>query len=110
MRPISPKNRKIINENSYYRMCARSNNDCDGRITIEHSFIYAGKQIDDIWSLIPLCWRHHLGNLLDKKLNQYIALKRAIELEGSLIPIIKKYPKKNWLQTFNYLRQKYEKQ
>lgn len=108
MRPISLKNRKIISESDYYKVCSRQDCNCDGRITIEHSFIYAGKQIDDLWSLIPLCWRHHLGDLLDKELNHYIALKRAIELEGSLLPIIKKYPKKNWVQMFKYLCQKYE--
>lgn len=74
----------------YYKHCARANFDCSGRITWEHAFIYAGKQINEKWAIIPLCVYHHLGEGLDKHENQRIALRRATEED------LAKYPKKDW--------------
>ena len=85
MRKISKKNKQIINENPYYRRCARENYDCDGRITIEHALIFAGKQIDEIWNFVPLCEYHHAvnrhqdGGDLKKEINVWIALNQAEE-------------------------------
>ena len=90
MRPISPKYRKIINEDPYYRVCSKLGSDCNGRITIEHAFIYAGKQIDEMWNFVPLCYYHHLGKGLDKRFNQKVALSRATPED------LAKYPRKNW--------------
>lgn len=84
MRPISQKNREIISNDPYYRQCARHmDGSCDGRITIEHALIFGGKQIDELWNLIPLCEFHHGigkhqdgGNLIKEK-NIWLALNRA---------------------------------
>lgn len=64
--------------------------ECEGRITIEHAFTYAGKQINELWALIPLCEYHHLGEGLIKRENQRIAVARATDEELS------KYPRINW--------------
>lgn len=74
-------------------VCARrKEGDCSGRITKEHAFLYAGKQIQEEWAIIDLCWYHHLDEGLDKKLNECIALRKAT------INDLKKYPRKPWLQ------------
>jgi len=66
----------------YYRKCARMNDGgCDGRITWEHAIIYAGKQFNEKWAIIPLCVYHHLEDGLDKEINQMIALNRATDEE-----------------------------
>ncbi len=90
MRPISPKLRRQIAEDPYMKVCARSDYDCKGRITWEHAFIYAGRQINEAWAIIPLCEYHHLGKGLNKKINQEIALNRATEQD------LNKYPKKQF--------------
>lgn len=93
MRPIPDKIRREIDINPYYKICARdSDGGCNGRITMEHAFIYAGRQINELWSIIPLCWYHHLGPGLDKRKNQLIALRRATEED------LAKYPNKPWAQ------------
>jgi hypothetical protein len=79
----------------YYGTCARSGSDCRGRITWEHAFTYAGKQINEKWSIIPLCVYHHLGLGLDKRVNEQIAVARATK--GDL----KKYPRKDWAKYLN---------
>ncbi len=101
MRPIPIKHREIISSDPYFRVCARLNMDCNGRITIEHSFIYAGRQISEMWNYVPLCWAHHLGDKFVKEVNQMISLNRATDEELS------KYPRKNWSQLKKYLNEKW---
>lgn len=102
MRPIPPKLRKQIDENPYYKTCARKGDGyCDGRITIEHAFIWGGRQINELWAFVPLCWHHHLGLSLDKRKNQWIAINRATKED------LKKYPNKDWQQLKIYLNKKY---
>jgi hypothetical protein len=100
MRPVSLKVKKQLLK--LPQVCARKGDGyCDGRITWEHAFIYQGRQIDEVWAIIFLCWRHHLGDGLDKEKNEWLAIQKA-----TLLDFIK-YPKKNWLQLKNYLNKKY---
>lgn len=102
MRPIPLKLRKLMSADPYYLKCARENAVCEGRITIEHCWIYSGRQINELWNLIPLCVYHHLDKGLDKDKNKYLALKRATGAD------LAKYPKRNWKQELEYLKQKYD--
>lgn len=103
MRPLTPKLKREIDENPYFKVCARRNDDCDGRITIEHAFIYAGRQINEIWALLPLCEYHHsIGKHmedgeLDKRMNQLLCLRRATRED------LKKYPNVDWEKLKNNL-------
>src|SRR3990167_6442583 len=90
MRRIPCKLIKELENDVYYKLCARLNRYCVGRITWEHVFIYAGKQINERWAILPLCWHHHLGAGLNKKENEKIAIKRATKRE------LAKYPRRNW--------------
>lgn len=102
MRKIPPKLREILANDPYYLLCARrSDSGCDGRITWEHAFIYAGRQVNERWAIIPLCEYHHLREGLDKEKNQAIALLRASNAD------LLKYPKANWLQRKRYLFSKH---
>lgn len=88
MRPISPRVKKIISEDPFYFQCARhKEGTCSGRITLDHSFIYAGKQIDEHWAIIPTCAFHHAvdqfqdnGDLQREK-QVWIGLNRATDEE-----------------------------
>ena len=107
MRKISPHIKRAIDSDPYFKVCARFDGDCDGRITIEHAFIYAGRQVDELWAMLPLCTYHHAvnehqdGGDLNKEINEYLCLCRATM--GDLMF----YPKTNWWQRFIYLRGKY---
>ena len=97
MRPISDKLRDQIDADPYFKVCARLGPDCEGRITIEHAWIYASHQINELWAFVPLCWHHHLGPGLDKEKNQRLSLMRATNEE------LAKYPRKDWTQIKRYL-------
>lgn len=96
------KLRKAIDADPYFKICARADEGgCDGRITIEHAWIYSGRQINELWAFVPLCWHHHLGPGLDKNKNRFLSLLRATWED------LKKYPNKNWLQIINSLTKVY---
>lgn len=65
---------------------------CQGRSTMEHAIIYAGRQLNEKWSIIRLCYWSHLGPGLNKRINEWIALQHATEAD------LKKYPKRDWNQ------------
>lgn len=106
MRPIPPKMKKDMLEDPEYHACMRNayflDHICQGRLTLEHAFIYAGKQINEKWAIIAICaWSHDVdlyqgGGNLDKKKNQYVALMRATNED------LEKYPKEDWEQMRKY--------
>ena len=69
-----------------YKKCVRKTG-CQGRITLEHAIIYAGRQLNERWAILPLCAYHHAvdqfqdGGDLQKELNVWIALNRATDEE-----------------------------
>ena len=98
MTKISDKLREEMANDPYYEKCARQyEHTCRGRITWEHAWTYAGKQIQEKWAIIPLCEYHHDvcqyqdRGALDKQENQRLSLLRATPED------LKKYPKKDWV-------------
>lgn len=88
MRTISKKNRALIATDPFYKQCARhAEGGCQGRITIDHSIIFAGRQLDEMWSLLPICAYHHAvdrfqdGGDLNKEVHRWIAINRATDDE-----------------------------
>lgn len=86
MRPISQKNKQVIDTDPYYKKCVRRNEgNCQGRITIDHTIIFQGRQLDELWALVPVCAYHHSvdsfqdGGDLDREKHTYYALLKATE-------------------------------
>lgn len=102
---------KILH-NPYYKKCSRKevfqDHQCQGRITFEHVWIYAGKQIQEEWAIIPLCeFSHSVGlyqdsGILDKEKNQFISIRRTREED------FRRYKNFNWRQYKQYLINKYD--
>lgn len=99
---IPPKLREQLSQDPFYRQCAYRTKriylasgfplwrNCKGRITWEHALLYAGKQVQETFAIIPLCWYHHLGDGLNKRINIQIALSRATPAD------LKRYPSQTW--------------
>ncbi len=111
--PIPPKVRAQIAKDTFMAFCIYEspqapNNDCDGRIEWEHAYLYAGKRINEPWAIVPCCTSHNRGRGIVKEYNRYRALLRAKELmPDGLNDLMRRYPKFNWIQEFNYLHLKY---
>lgn len=91
MRRISEPVQQAMNADPAYKKCMRRellhDHECKGRITREHAIIYAGNQVDAVWAIIPICAYAHSvdeyqdGGILDKKINEWIALNRASDAD-----------------------------
>lgn len=105
--PIPLKLREKMASDGSMLHCIHRNADCSGRVEWEHSFLYQGKKIQEEWAIVPCCYMHHRGGKIDKDYNRYRSLLKAIDIYGSLDDIIKRYPKKDWLQEWKFLKSKY---
>lgn len=110
MRKISKTNKDIIATDEFYDVCCRADEyDCAGGITIEHALIYAGRQMDEIFALLPVCEYHHGVNTyqdrgkLDKKKHEWIAISRMTEDDK------KKYNRRDWDRELKLLENIYGK-
>lgn len=77
---------KIL-EDPEYKTCARygwHQHICEGRITFDHAVIFAGKQLQERWAIVPLCARgHNVDQFQDvgdhnPTISLWIALNRAL--------------------------------
>lgn len=68
----------------------------------EHAIIYAGKQLQEKWAIIPICWHTHRGPGLNKRINEMLALNRATDED------LKKISKStDYIHLRKYLNKKY---
>ena len=108
---MPPKLRLQCEADPYYKRCARKealhDHECQPDpmtrklIEWEHALIYAGRQIQERWAIIPICWWVHRGPGLVKEINEWIAINRMSDED------VAKYYKFNWQQRKQYLNAKY---
>ncbi len=107
MRPIPPKLRKQLALDPFMSRCIYNHigkgNECRGRVEWEHAFLYAGKQINEAWAIVPCCTYHHRGDGLDKDFNRYMAIVRA-----DIKDLQNRMPRNDWSQVLKFLTTKYE--
>ena len=100
MRPIPPAMREKLAQEPRMKVCAlsglgRAYGGCSGGIEWDHVWIYAGKQINELWAIIGVCKGHHKakdGNRVVKDAICIASLKLAKPAD------LAKYPRKNWDQ------------
>jgi hypothetical protein len=116
MNNIPSKLRDELTNDEFYKKCARNDMQCKGRITWEHALYYKGKQVQEWWSIVPLCWYHHLGCGMVKKFNEWVALSRLFNSPKALIDARNNYPKvffsfglDNWENKLKFLNKLYGK-
>jgi len=107
MNDMPLKLRRELAADDRYRVCTRymllhdhicESDPVTGRsIEWEHAFIYAGKQIQEPWAIVSLCWLTHRGPLANKPLSQLIALSRATKED------LMKYPNVDWVKEIRRL-------
>lgn len=70
------------------QVCCRSNEgNCKGKLTKDHTIIYAGKQVQEDWAIVDVCEYHHAVNAyqdcgdLNREKHIMIALNKATDEE-----------------------------
>lgn len=79
MRPIPPQLREEMAQDNYYSKCCIRDEKCSGRIEWHHALIFAGRQVNEKFCILPVCHFHH-EHEKDKELHEkltYIWLCRA---------------------------------
>lgn len=100
MRPIPPALRRRIADDPAMRKCCMP--ECMSQVVEwDHAFTYAGRQVNEAWAIVPLCWYHHRGGGLDRPWTQWFGLRRATEED------LAKYPRTDWEALKSRLRTKY---
>ena len=91
MRKIPTQLREEMANDPFYKTCCLGGS---GKIEWHHNLIYAGRQVNEKWCILPLSQEmHRIADRKDikAKLNR-IMLSRATKED------LARYPKVNWLQ------------
>lgn len=105
MRPIPIKHRKIINSDPYFKKSCLSQEygTYENRIVIHHTWIYGGKQINELWAYMPLTNDEHENlDLETREKIKWLSLQRV-----DIKDLLGKYPKYPWEREYNYLSKKF---
>lgn len=105
MRPLSPRVRKVLEDEIRMLYCAIRHypraGTCEGRVQWHHVWIYGGRQIDEPWAIVGSCERHH--KLVDS--DEYVRGMFQFEsLKLTKPGELEKYPRKPWYQIEKQLR------
>lgn len=114
MRKIAPELKTLLLSDSDYKKCLRQvwlqDHVCRGRITWEHAIIYKGQQLNERWAIIPICAYAHSvdkwqdSGILNKEINEWIAINRATDEELQAVSKAVNYKQKR-----EYLNGKYKR-
>lgn len=103
MRPIPLRMRNILEKMPRMRMCEASwefPGSCSGPIQWHHVWIYAGRQINELWGILGACEKHHNAVKTNGEIKQAFE-RRSLELATD--EELDKYPKKAWRTLRSYL-------
>lgn len=94
MRQIPKQLKEEMANDKYYEKCCLSHlGGCIGRIEWHHSIIYAGKQLNEKFAILPACKYHHTNVSTFNDNFLHIALQRATDDElraiSKAIPYLK---------------------
>jgi len=109
MSSIPLKVKKQILDDPFYNKCIheryRGIERPQERITFEHAWLYAGKQIQEAWAIVPCKESFNIGVSGDEKeFNRFIAIMRA-----DLDDLRARLPKKDWMAERRKLEGKFAK-
>ena len=79
MRKIPPILRDELANDPFYKTCCIEDDFCSGRIEWHHNLIFAGKQVNERFCILPVCHFHHeheKNHIIGEKLD-YIMWSRA---------------------------------
>ena len=96
--PIPPAIREELMDDAFMTLCALDGFECEGRIQWHHAFTYAGKRVNEVWALIPLCeWHHSHESQWKQSINALIV--ERIHHFAAEASFKEKYPRSNLLPT-----------
>lgn len=95
--PIPPAIREELSNDPFMKECIVQDG-CEGRAEFDHAFTYAGKRVNELWAILPLCTKHNHG--VTRKVNELrkVALRYRIFYFEAEKEFKEKYPKSDLLR------------
>lgn len=90
--PIPKEIREQLSQDPFMSTCIVSH-ECDGRVHFDHAFKYAGKRVNEIWSILPLCRKHNMGVTSHVEALRRMNLRVRIEHFEARASFERDYPK-----------------
>lgn len=90
--PIPSEIREELSLDPFMSRCILENDECDGRIEWMHCMTYAGKRVNELYTILPGCHYHHYHEAKYRILIQ-LALVNRIGHFNALDEFRRKYPK-----------------
>jgi len=90
--PIPKKMREELAQDPFMKKCALWDAECMGRVEWNHAVTYAGKRLNELWAIIPLCTKHHKEEAKNRMAIKEIVRDR-IKHFGAEKEIKQRYPK-----------------
>lgn len=124
MRPIPKKLRqRLVESKEMDECCCCKYDDEEKRKSVKsrrtniewnHVWTFAGRQINEIWSLVPLCEYHHRGNngtitKAGKEASEYESVRKLIDSGFENLSKYQKPMDNTWENLINYYTKYYEK-
>ncbi len=94
--PIPKEIRDVLSEDTFMRDCIVAH-ECEGRIHFDHAFKYAGKRVNELWSILPLCAKHNMGVTSHVEVLRRMNLRARITHFKAEDEFRAKYPKSDLL-------------
>lgn len=92
--PIPLAIREQLSEDPFMSECIVAH-ECEGRIHFDHAFSYAGKRVNELWSILPLCRKHNMGVTSHVQALRNMNLRARIHHFKALDDFLTKYPKQS---------------
>lgn len=104
MRPIPQRIKDTLERMPRMRACELRGEGfgmCHGRIEWHHVFIYAGKQINELWAILGACHGHHTLVQSDRIVREAFE-RRSLEIATK--DELAKYPARDWEKIIRFQR------
>lgn len=90
--PIPKEMREQLSEDPFMKRCALWDSECEVRIEWHHAISYAGKRVNELWAIIPLCTKHHREESKNRAAITEITKDRILHFKAGK-EVKDKYPK-----------------
>jgi len=95
---IPPAIREQLAEDPFMKECVIGvyGGICEGRIEWQHAMTYGGKRLNELYTILPLCSKHHREQAKDRQIQENTIIYRIQHFHAEAA-FKEKYPKSNLL-------------
>lgn len=99
--PIPLEMREMLEEDPFMQTCLMEGDGlCEGKIEWQHAMTYAGKRINELYAILPLCHAHHVRQAEFRPIQEYWIRERIYRMNAEA-SFKEKYPRSDLFSRFD---------